>query len=232
MHRNEPQAARDSGEINSDAWTAEREQARLERRARAFDISGDAALLIDRETLCIVDANEAACRLFGCALDELLMLQPNEITGSGNTAAELAAILDDVIAHVPRTTTTETISRKKDGASFASEVRWVAMCSGGRWIVVVTIQDVTERKNSQARLVQFRAALDQSPDGLVLVDRESMRTLDCNVTAARRAGLTREEYLETPFGNGGRVARGSTSRASTTKRSRWRPESRRRRRPS
>ena len=64
------------------------------------------------------------------------MLQPNEIIGSGNTAAELAAILDDVIAHAPRTTTTETISRKKDGASFASEVRWVAMCSGGRWIVV------------------------------------------------------------------------------------------------
>ena len=163
-------------------------QARLERLARAFDISGDAALLIDRETLCIVDANEAACRLFGCALDELLMLQPNEITGSGNTAAELAAILDDVIAHVPRTTTTETISRKKGGASFASEVRWVAMCSGGRWIVVATIRDVTERKNSQARLMQFRAALDQSPDAMILVDRESMRTLDCNATAARRAG--------------------------------------------
>ena len=155
--------------------------------------------MIDRETLCIVDANEAACRVFGCALDELLMLQPNEITGSGNTAAELAAILDDVIAHVPRTTTTETISRKKDGTSFASEVRWVAMCSGGRWIVVATIQDVTERKKSQARLVQFRAALDQSPDALILVDRESMRTLDCNVTTARRAGLTREEYLATPI---------------------------------
>ena len=41
------------------------------------------------------------------------------------------------------------------------------MCSGGRWIVVATIQDVTERKNSQARLVQFRAALDQSPDALI-----------------------------------------------------------------
>ena len=154
--------------------------------------------MIDRETLCIVDANEAACRLFGCALDELLTLQPNEITGSGNTAAELAAILDDVIAHAPRTTTTETISRKKDGESFASEVSWVAMCSGGRWIVVATIRDITERKNSQARLLQFRAALDQSPDGLVLVDRESMRTLDCNVTAARRAGLTREEFLAAP----------------------------------
>ena len=153
-------------------------------------------MLIDRETLCVVDANEAACRLFGCALDELLMLQPNEIIGSGNTAEELAAILDDVIAHVPRTTTTEAISRKKDGASFASELRWVAMRSGGRWIVVVTIRDVTEHKKSQARLVQFRAALDQSPDALVLVDRESMRTLDCNATAARRAGVTREEYLE------------------------------------
>ena len=124
------------------------------------------------------------------------MLQPNEITGSGNTAAELAAILDDVIAHVPRTTTTETTSHKKEGASFASEVRWVAMCSGGRWIVMATIRDVTERKNSQARLMQFRAALDQSPDAMLLVDRESMRMLDCNLTAARRAGVTREEFLE------------------------------------
>ena len=173
-------------------WTAEnsrtaQRQARLERLAHAFDISGDAALLIDRETLCVVDANEAACRQFGCKLDELLMLQPNEITGSGNTAAELAAILDDVIAHVPRTTTTETISRKKDGTSFASEVRWVAMCSAGRWIVVVTIQDVTEHKKSQARLVQFRAALDQSPDALALVDRESMR----NAGLQRHGGTSR-----------------------------------------
>ena len=106
-----------------------------------------------------------------------------------------------MIAHAPRTTTTETISRKKDGTSFASEVRWVAMCSGGRWIVVATIQDVTERKNSQARLVQFRAALDQSPDSLLMVDRESMRTLDCNATAVRRAGITREEFLETSVWN-------------------------------
>ena len=67
MHRDEPQAARDLGEINSEA--------RQERLAHAFEISGDAALLIDRETLCVVDANEPACRLFGCALDELLLLQ-------------------------------------------------------------------------------------------------------------------------------------------------------------
>ena len=128
--------------MNSRAWTAEnsrtaQRQARLERRAHAFDISGDAALLIDRETLCVVDANEAACRLFGCTLDELLMLQPNEIIGSGNTAAELAAILDDVIAHVPQTTTTETISRKKDGAvlrersALGGDVLWRPMDRGG-----------------------------------------------------------------------------------------------------
>ena len=190
VHRNEPEAARD---LAHEGWG----QARLERLARTFGLSGDAALLIDRETLCIVEANEAACLLFGCALDELLMLRPNEITGSGNTAAELAVLLDDVIAHVPRTTTRETISHKNGGESFASEVRWVAMCSGGRWIVMATIRDVTERKNSQARLMQFRAALDQSPDAMLLVDRESMRKLDCNATAARRAGLTREEYLET-----------------------------------
>ena len=201
MHRDEPQAARDLGEINSEA--------RQERLAHAFEISGDAALLIDRETLRIVDANEAACRLFGCALDELLMLQPNEITGSGNTAAELAAILDDVIAHVPQTTTTETISRKKDGASFASEVRWVAMCSGGRWIVVVTIQDVTERKNSQARLVQFRAALDQSPDALA--PRRPREHADAGLQ--RHGGTSPRSHprgipRDLRLGHGGRVARG------------------------
>jgi PAS domain S-box-containing protein len=196
IHRNESGAAGQSGELNA---PEDRGPARLARLAHAFDISGDGALLIDRETLCIVDANEAACRVFGCSLEELRTLQPNEITGCGETAADHAVILDDVIANAPRTTTTETISRKKDGESFASEVSWVAMCSGGRWIVVATIRDITERKNSQARLVQFRAALDQSPDGLVLVDRESMRTLDCNITAALRAGPTREEFLAAPI---------------------------------
>ncbi|MES3000436.1 MAG: ATP-binding protein [Pseudomonadota bacterium] len=42
---------------------------------------------------------------------------------------------------------------------------------------------------------RFRLAMDQSPDALILVDRAEMKVLDANVTAAQRAGISRDEFL-------------------------------------
>ena len=43
-----------------------------------------------------------------------------------------------------------------------------------------------------------RAALEQSADGIEVVDRLSLRLVDLNAAAAKRLGRTREEMLGTP----------------------------------
>ena len=66
----------------------------------------------------------------------------------------------------------------------------------GRWIIVVTARDVTERLRQQARMERFATALDLSEEAVFLVDRETMSFLDVNETACRLVGVPREKLLK------------------------------------
>jgi PAS domain S-box-containing protein len=61
---------------------------------------------------------------------------------------------------------------------------------------VVTLIDITERKERERELELFRTLLDHSTDSLLVVDPETGEYLDVNDTACRRRGYTREELLQ------------------------------------
>jgi len=56
-------------------------------------------------------------------------------------------------------------------------------------------RDITERKRAEEELRRFRLAMDESADMIVLVDRETMRFVDVNLTACTLLGYSREEML-------------------------------------
>jgi diguanylate cyclase (GGDEF)-like protein/PAS domain S-box-containing protein len=56
-------------------------------------------------------------------------------------------------------------------------------------------RDITERRRAADELQRFRAAMDESADMIVLVDRETMRFVDVNRTICRLTGYSREELL-------------------------------------
>jgi PAS domain S-box-containing protein len=58
-----------------------------------------------------------------------------------------------------------------------------------------TIIDITERKRAEEALLLFRALIDQSHDGIEVIDPETGRFLDVNETACRAHGYTRDELL-------------------------------------
>jgi PAS domain S-box-containing protein len=58
-----------------------------------------------------------------------------------------------------------------------------------------TVQDITERKQRERSLDLFRTLLDQSNDGLEIIDPESFRFLDVNEKSCRDLGYSREELL-------------------------------------
>ncbi len=53
-----------------------------------------------------------------------------------------------------------------------------------------------ERKRFEEELRRFRAAMDASPDIIVLIDPVAVRYVDANATACRVLGYTREELLQ------------------------------------
>ena len=187
--------------INVRDVTAEREiRLRVQRFTRAFDLSSDAVLLIDCESVEIADLNETACRMTGYSRDELLRLEPHRLTAGVQDAQALRDVLNEMIEQSPQIEMREFRFVRKDGGVVDAEAQCVALQSGGRWIVVATIRDISQRKAAQTRLEQFRLALDQSQDSLTLIDRETMRFVYVNQEAARRAGMTREECLRlTPW---------------------------------
>jgi len=56
-------------------------------------------------------------------------------------------------------------------------------------------QDVTERRRADQSLKLFRTLLDQSNDSIEVIDPDTLRFLDCNASAHRDLGYSREEFL-------------------------------------
>jgi len=65
----------------------------------------------------------------------------------------------------------------------------------GEQVLLLMMQDVTERMQSQGALQRFRMALDSSVDAIYLIDRDQMRFIDANETAWKMLGYSRNELL-------------------------------------
>ena len=70
--------------------------------------------------------------------------------------------------------------------------------SGERLVLGITRDVTAQRSAERSQKVaeeRFRLALDNSADMIVLVDRATMRFVDCNNTVCRLTGYSREEFL-------------------------------------
>ncbi len=182
--------------------------ARIERFAAIVNLSADALFVIDRESMNVVDVNDSACRMYDYSREQLIGHPVHRLTRTyQEAAARMAREYDEVIAQSPRVTVTEVEPRRADGRSFHAEVQRMAIRSEGRWLVVTTVRDITERKLAQERIGRFAAVLNLSADAVLLVDRASMRIIDVNEAACRLHGYTREELLALPP----HLSRGSTT---------------------
>jgi diguanylate cyclase (GGDEF)-like protein/PAS domain S-box-containing protein len=83
-----------------------------------------------------------------------------------------------------------------DGAVVDVEIKAAPFTFEGRPAVQTVVRDVTERLRAEEAQRRFRAAMDLSPDIILLIDRAAMRFVDMNDTACRLLGYTREELLQ------------------------------------
>lgn len=140
-----------------------------------FEDSADAFWLVDDGGF--VDCNSAALNLFGYSTkDEFKhpadISPPNQPDGR---SSRIAADERMAAAFLNGKERFEWLHRRKNGELFHAEVCLAAMTLQGRWMLLATVRDITERKVAEER-VQFLAyydALTGLPNRTLLQDRIS-----------------------------------------------------------
>ena len=147
---------------------AERIRASEERYRSLFETSQDAIVLVDAETLLLVDVNPAAEQVYGCTRDELL----------GMAARDLSAEPDDTEKAIreagKQPTVVHRLHRRRDGSTFPAEVSYGTGEVDGRRLVVGAVRDLTERYEAEAARTRaeagFRALVAESSDVITVLE--------------------------------------------------------------
>ncbi len=144
----------------------------LLRFRTAMDMSRDAILLIDRESMRYIDVNETACRLFGYSREEMLTMGPVDLN-PGLSREALAQRLDEAIALAGRPSPPEAegrVNRRRDGSEFPVEVYRVAVPVGGRDIIVAFTRDISEQVRAEEATRLRERAIAASDNAIIIAD--------------------------------------------------------------
>jgi PAS domain S-box-containing protein len=136
---------------------AEAELRASEARYRLlFEMESDAILLVDVETLRIVDANRAAVAMYGHTREELLTLTAADLSMQPEVAAST------IRAQGGSRCVPLRYHRRKDGTVFPVEIANNTLELGGRPTILAAIRDVTERQRAEEAHNQLEAQLRQA----------------------------------------------------------------------
>ena len=172
-----------------------------QRFHRLFSASPDALMLLDPssdpDNWLIVDCNERACQMNGYTRDELVGRQidilhaPDAV--ADDCAAYLARIRKEGVVHF------ETTHRHRDGHIFQIETSTSIITLEGHELIMGVDHDITEKKRIEKALqetqLRYRAAVEQSNDGIGIADLEG-RYIMVNHALCAMTGYTEEEMLK------------------------------------
>jgi two-component system, cell cycle sensor histidine kinase and response regulator CckA len=158
-------------------WVSERLRAAGEEAAEArlaaesgelryrvlFENSSEAIVITDPEVR-LLDANPAALALAGLSLDQLRATSLDTLVDAG-TLARIWSDGDRVLAGEP--VVAEYTIRRADGRRLFLEVNMGRLPDGN---VVVSLRDLTARREAEATRTRLAAAIEQAGDLIVIVD--------------------------------------------------------------
>jgi diguanylate cyclase (GGDEF)-like protein/PAS domain S-box-containing protein len=122
----------------------------LRRFAAAMAATPDAIYIIDRLDMCMIYVNEAGCQMHGATRDELLSSNPWEPLCQSRE--ELEGIYDRLIINGTLSEPVDAQMRCLNGELIWTEIRRRAELIAERWTIIVSIRDVTARRETQSRI--------------------------------------------------------------------------------
>ncbi len=152
-----------------------------------------ACLSSNPATARIVDINGRACINLGYSRDELLGMKVTDV----EVAIPSKTAWNSHVKEVKKAGAMllEGEERRKDGSTFPVEASIKYISREGSHYMVWIVRDITERKRAEEKLSLFRALLDNSSDGVEVLDPDTYRFLDLNDAECRMLGYSREEML-------------------------------------
>ena len=147
---------------------AQRIRASEERYRSLFETSHDAIVLVDAETLGLVDVNPAAEQIYGWARSEMLDMTAHALSAEPD-ATEQA--IRDAEEHP---TVVHRLHRRRDGSTFPAEISYSTSDVDGRRLVVGAVRDLTERHQAEAARTraeaEFRMLVAESSDIITVLE--------------------------------------------------------------
>lgn len=167
-----------------------------EKYRQLFTTISDAILLLDTETMSILDINESALTLYGYSKDEFINMKLSALTAEPEkTEISIKGTISGEIKRIPL-----RYHKKKDGTVFPVEISSGLFALGNRKIVCGVMRDITSKINAEKALIESnekaRALLNATTDAAALLDKHGIM-LDINNTYAQRFHNNKDELLGT-----------------------------------
>ncbi len=159
-----------------------------------FENAHDALVILTPGTETVLDANAAACKLYGFSHDEFVGKSLLSLSkGPDCTESPSPGIVEQ-----GGTTKFETVQFRSDGKELALEVTAAIVDYKGQRAFLSINRDISERKRAEEAIraseKKYRLLMDQASDGVVVVDRAG-NYIEANMKACNALGYTREELL-------------------------------------
>lgn len=168
-----------------------------ENYRQLFEAESDAIFLIENETGRILQANNAACVLYGYSRDELLAKKNTDLSSEPEQTRQVTnetPVLSDQVVTIPL-----RLHRKKDGTVFPVEITGRFFVHQGRPVHLAAIRDITERKRAEEALrdseEHYRTLFESNPQPMWVYDLETLQFLAVNDAAVEHYGYSRGEFL-------------------------------------
>ena len=183
--------------IIRDVSERERAESELQRFRLAMDASIDSIYLTDPAAMRFVDVNAAACRRLGYAREQLLAMQPHDLTGVDRE--RLSRDFDDVMASGEQGISSEQTYIRSDGSRGWTELHRRALRSEGQWLIVTLGRDITDRRLAEQALREneekYRLIFEGESDAIGLLDGDTHQFLDVNQAFVALYGYGKSELL-------------------------------------
>jgi PAS domain S-box-containing protein len=175
----------------------DRERAEEQYR-NTFEASIDAIVIADLQGN-IVEANPAACQMYGYAHDELVG-QP----ASALIAPENLALVGQAVSSAleGRTNHASGMALRKDGARFPTEASATGFTYMGRPHILGVVRDITERVQVEEQLrekeTQYRRIFEATTDSMTIITMDGV-VVEVNPAHYTMFGYTRDEMVGKRF---------------------------------
>jgi two-component system NtrC family sensor kinase len=157
-----------------------------------FESSKDGIVLVDVDSKKFLMANNTFCDMVQYTLDEIRQLGILDVHPEEDVPW--------IIVEFDRRARHESLMeidipvKRKDGSIFWVEIKSSPMTITGKNYVVGNFRDVTKRRKSDEALARLGMAVDQSPEGVIITDREG-RIQYANPAFERTSGYSMEEVV-------------------------------------